>query len=113
MRKLCFVLSLALLSASPAFRAVAQDGDPPAAAHSDAEREARAHYAQGQAAFNAGRYDQAVAEFEAGFAALPRPGFLLNIGHSERRRGNLRKARAAYKKFLLVEPTTKLRDDVN
>jgi tetratricopeptide (TPR) repeat protein len=115
MRKLSLVLLM--LALSPALfgsRALAQggDGEGVAAGQSEAEREARAHYALGQTAFKAGRYDQAVTEFEAGFAALPRPGFLLNIGHAERRRGNLRKARAAYKKFLLVEPTTKLRDDV-
>src|SRR4051794_34825779 len=111
MRKLSLVLLLALLPALFPGWAVAQN-DVPGAAQGEAEREARAHYVLGQVAFNAGRYDQAVTEFEAGFEALPRPGFLLNIGHSERRRGNLRKARAAYKKFLLVEPTTKLRDDV-
>lgn len=78
----------------------------------DAERESRARYAVGETAFKAGRYLQAVVEFEAGFAAVPKPGFLLNIGHAYRRLGDLHKARAAYKKFLLVDPTSNLHDDV-
>jgi tetratricopeptide (TPR) repeat protein len=78
----------------------------------DAEREARARYAAGEAAFKAGRYRPAVVEFEAGFAAVPKPGFLLNIGHAYRRLGDLHKARAAYKKFLLVDPTSTLHGDV-
>jgi tetratricopeptide (TPR) repeat protein len=77
-----------------------------------AERESRARYAVGEAAFKAGRYQQAVLEFEAGFAAVPKPGFLLNIGHAYRRLGDLHKARAAYKKFLLVDPTSDLHEDV-
>jgi hypothetical protein len=78
----------------------------------EAERESRARYAAGEAAFRAGRYRPAVVEFEAGFAAVPKPGFLLNIGHAYRRLGDLHKARAAYKKFLLVDPTSTLHDDV-
>lgn len=78
----------------------------------DAERESRTRYALGEAAFKAGRYLQAVVEFEAGFEAVPKPGFLLDIGHAYRRLGAFHKARAAYKKFLLVDPTSALHDDV-
>ena len=70
----------------------------------DAERESRTRYALGEAAFKAGRYLQAVVEFEAGFEAVPKPGFLLDIGHAYRRLGALHKARAAYKKFLKLAP---------
>ena len=115
MRRLSLVLLMLALTgvpaaAWPAPRVLAQGRS--GSGGSEAERQARAHHTLGQAAFKAGRYDDAVAEFEAGFAALPRPGFLLNIGLAERKRGNLRKARAAYKKYLLVEPATKLRAEV-
>jgi tetratricopeptide (TPR) repeat protein len=100
---------LVLLVAIPSL-AGAQDNS--ATDRPDAEQKAREHYAQGEAAFKAGQYDQALAEFEAGFATLPRPKFLLNIGHTERKRGQLFKARAAYKKYLLMEPDSKFSDNV-
>jgi tetratricopeptide (TPR) repeat protein len=111
--RVCLVaLAGASLPARPAGAAPARARLAAAAEPSEAEQKARAHYAQGEAAFHAGRYEEAAAEFEAGFAAMPRPGFLLNIGHSQRRLGNLRKARAAYKKFLLVDPGSKMRPEV-
>jgi tetratricopeptide (TPR) repeat protein len=78
----------------------------------DLERTARRHYAQGEAAFKAERYESALKEFEAGYAVSPRPGFLLNMGQTERKLGHLRKARSLYKKFLLIEPTSSLATEV-
>jgi tetratricopeptide (TPR) repeat protein len=90
--------------------ALAEDVPPPDPGQ--AELKARDLYAQGEAAFKAGRYDDALAEFEAGFAAVPRAGFVLNIGHVYRKIGKLRNARSAYKKYLLMEPDSKFRDNV-
>jgi len=75
-------------------------------------RKARDHYKQGEEAFAAGRYDEAYREFESGYQLAPRPVFLLNMAHSERRRGDLKNARALYKKFLLVDPESKYRGEV-
>src|SRR5450432_3186377 len=90
--------------------ALAEDVPPPDPG--EAELKARDLYAQGEAAFKAGRYDDALTEFEAGFAAVPRAGFVLNIGHVYRKIGKLRNARSAYKKYLLMEPDSKFRDNV-
>jgi hypothetical protein len=68
-------------------------------------------HARGDAALKAERFREALTEFEAGYATVQRPGFLLNIAHAARRLGDLQKARANYKKFLLIEPTSKFRDD--
>jgi tetratricopeptide (TPR) repeat protein len=96
------------LSSAPLARAAEQA--PPS--QEDREQAARRHFAQGDAAFKAGRYDAALSEFEAGYAASPRPGFLLNMAHTARKLGDLRKARSLYKKYLLTDPTSKLREDV-
>ncbi len=65
---------------------------------------ARRHFLAGKRAFEAKRYSAALKEFEAGYAIEPRPGFLLNMGHSARRMGELRRARDYYLKFLESDP---------
>jgi Tetratricopeptide repeat len=90
-----------------------QAADPPAGNHpSAAEQQARADFARGDAAYKNGQYAQAVTEFEAGYALAPRPGFILNIALAWRKLGNLHKARAYYKKYLLIEPDSKFRPNV-
>lgn len=76
-------------------------------------REAQARYRQGDEAFRAGRYDQAYQEFEAGFALVPRPLFVLNMAHAQRRRGELRSALALYRRYAAMDPESKLRDEVS
>ncbi len=102
------VLVVLFLFASSLARA--QNGPP--ADKGGPEQVARELYAQGEAAFKAGQYDEALTAFEAGFAAVPRAGFVLNIGHVYRKIGKLRNARAAYKKYLLMEPDSKFRANV-
>jgi hypothetical protein len=85
---------------------------PVAAAEGDKVKRAREHYRLGEEAFKAGRYDEALMEFEAGFHLSQKPLFLLNMAHAERRRGDLRKARAQYKRYLLMEPDSKYRGEV-
>jgi hypothetical protein len=73
---------------------------------------ARAHFKAGERAFNAGDYAKALAEFEAGYALVPRPGFLLNMAHTERRLGNPARARDIYQRYLEVDPQSARRDEV-
>jgi tetratricopeptide (TPR) repeat protein len=79
---------------------------------SEAVRQSREHYRKGDEAYAAGRYDEAYQEFDKGYQLAPRPVFLLNLGHTERRRGNLVSARAFYQKFLLIEPRSKYAAEV-
>ena len=69
----------------------------------------RRHFERGQELYNKNRFLEAAREFEAGYQALPRSPFLLNIGHSYRRAQELRKAKAAYELMLKVDPTTQHR----
>jgi tetratricopeptide (TPR) repeat protein len=92
--------------------ATASAGEDPCPTPEEGEQNAREHYARGEAAFKVGHYETALSEFEAGFVSSSRPGFLLDMAHTERRLGDLREARALYKKYLLVDPSSKLRVDV-
>ena len=85
---------------------VAQAADPEAVAR------ARELYKSGEKAFKAGKYEEALHDWETGYQLSNRPLFLLNMGHAERRRGQLANARTLYKRFLLMEPETKLRDEI-
>jgi|KBSMisStandDraft_5_1062788.scaffolds.fasta_scaffold594148_2 hypothetical protein len=79
-----------------------------AAAPSEKEKEARAHFQSGEAKFKAGEFDAALTEYQAGYDAKPLPGFLVNIAQCQRRLGDLKAARATYQKFVLVAPDSPL-----
>jgi hypothetical protein len=81
---------------------------PVGAATPEAERTARAHFQAGEARFKAGAFDEALAEYQAGYDVLPLPGFLINVAQCQRRLGELKPARATYQKFVLVAPDSPL-----
>lgn len=68
--------------------------------------ESRQHYARGRSLYLANHNEEALREFEAGFEAVPRPEFLINIGLCEMRLGHPREARDAFRKFLSAAPET-------
>jgi hypothetical protein len=75
-----------------------------AAGPSAAERAARHSFQNAESHFRAGRFAEALAEYQAGYDKAPLPGFLINIAQCHRRLGDLRKARATYHKFVMVAP---------
>ena len=75
-------------------------------------RKAREHFRVGEQAFKEGRYQDAYREWQAGYELSPRALFLLNMAHAERRRGDLPNARVLYRRYLLMEPDSKLRGEV-
>src|SRR5262249_3631246 len=79
-----------------------------AAAPSEKEREARSHFQAGEARFKAGAFDEALAEYQAGYDAKPLPGFLVNIAQCQRRLRDLKAARVTQQKFVLVAPDSPL-----
>jgi len=64
----------------------------------------RKYFKRGQELLKANDYRGAVKAFEAGNAAAPRVGFLLNIGNCYRKLGELGKAREYYWRFLDAAP---------
>jgi tetratricopeptide (TPR) repeat protein len=82
------------------------------AAPSTAEREARRRFDEGETKYRAGHYAEALASYQAGYAADPLPGFLVNIAQCQRRLGDLKTARATYREFVVVAPDSRLVPEV-
>jgi tetratricopeptide (TPR) repeat protein len=64
----------------------------------------KAHLQRGLQLYRDGLYQNAIAEFESGYAALPRPAFLLNIAQAYRKLNQLEQARNYYQQFALRSP---------
>jgi tetratricopeptide (TPR) repeat protein len=78
----------------------------------DVER-ARVHFDAGRSFFNLGRYADAAAQFQAGYELVPKPRFLLNLGHCFLKMAMHARAREAYERFLaLVPPDDSDREEV-
>jgi tetratricopeptide (TPR) repeat protein len=56
-------------------------------------------------AYNLGRYDDAAAEYERAYEAVPDPVLLFNIGQSYRQAGKPEKALVSYRAYLRTAPT--------
>jgi tetratricopeptide (TPR) repeat protein len=78
----------------------------------DAEGEARRHFNNGKRLYDGGQYREAADEFEAGYAILPKSGFLINIGHCYRRAGDLKRAKRYYELFLEKDSRSPQRQEV-
>src|SRR5262245_28230044 len=73
---------------------------------------ARFHYESGTVAYKAGRYADAISEFEIGYALSPRPEFLLSLAQSYRRLGRYPEAREYCDRFLAVAPSAAIAAEV-
>jgi tetratricopeptide (TPR) repeat protein len=62
---------------------------------------ARLHYQAGEKLYLLGRYEDALREFQDGYAIAPKPEFLLNLGQVHRKLGNREQAVEMFEKFLL------------
>jgi tetratricopeptide (TPR) repeat protein len=83
-----------------------------AAPDSADERDARLKFRSAEAHFHAGQFAEALVDYQAGYEALPLPGFLVNMAQCQRRLGNLKEARASYQRFLLIAPDSPLGPDI-
>jgi len=108
-RTLCALLGVILALAGPLGVA---NGSSPAVADAEPSRAARRRFQSAEVHFHAGRFAEALADYQAGYDAAPLPGFLVNIAQCQRRLGDLKKARATYQRFLLVAPDSPLGPDV-
>jgi tetratricopeptide (TPR) repeat protein len=66
----------------------------------DDEERARGHYEIGLGLYRLGDYRAAAREFAAGYELAHKPGFLLNLGQTYRKLGEVREARDMYRQFL-------------
>jgi tetratricopeptide (TPR) repeat protein len=81
-----------------------------ASARAQEDARARAHYDAAQAHVAAERYDEAYAEFSAGFELSQRPAFLFNMGECALHAGRRDQARADYARYLERAPTGAMSD---
>jgi tetratricopeptide (TPR) repeat protein len=88
---------LVLLAAAPA--AGQPEERPPCSV-----RQARAQFELGQAHLKLEKYEQAMADFEAGYACIPMPVFLYDIAQMARFSGERAKALEFYRRYLAAEP---------
>jgi hypothetical protein len=72
---------------------------PVAGARTETPARGKVHLERGLQLYRDGLYQQAIAEFESGYAALPRPAFLLNIAQAYRKLNQLERARSYYQQF--------------
>jgi tetratricopeptide (TPR) repeat protein len=80
---------------------------------SDATRAAaRKHFETAEEHFRAGRFAEALGHYKSGYETSALPGFLINIAHCHRLMGELRLARGTYRRFLLVNPQSPRRAEV-
>lgn len=78
----------------------------------DRTEEAKALFAAGRAAFEAGLYVDALASFERSYAISHRPGLLFNIALSHDRLRQDEKALAAYEAYLAAVPAAENRAEI-
>jgi tetratricopeptide (TPR) repeat protein len=69
----------------------------PARAGIDDDQRARGHFEIGLGLYRLGDYPAALKEFAAGYELAHKPGFLLNLGQTYRKLGELREARDMYR----------------
>jgi tetratricopeptide (TPR) repeat protein len=69
-----------------------------------AEPEAERLYKEGQAAYDAQRYDDALAAWTKSYELSHLPGLVFNIAQAQRLRGDCVKAVEAYNKFIALDP---------
>jgi tetratricopeptide (TPR) repeat protein len=63
---------------------------------------ARERFNVGKTLYDLGNYRDALREFAAGYALVPKPQFLLNIGQCHRQLGEIAQARRVYERFLAL-----------
>ena len=112
------VAGLSALSPTLIARADRGLGRPPRGRPGPAQAEtaklveqARSHFDAGNQHYAAGRYTEAIQQFQAGYALVPRPNFLVNLGQAYRKLGDLARAKESYVAYVRALPqNSALRD---
>ncbi len=65
---------------------------------------AKTHFRAGKTFYDLGQYDEAIREFAAGYAMVPKPEFLLNLGQAYRRNRESAKATEMFERYLEQTP---------
>jgi len=90
---------------------VASAAPPPTRAQAAALKRAKEHFKKGQAAHAAGKYDEAIVEYQAAYDASPLPDLLFNLAQVQRLKGDSRQALDSYLKYLEQAPNGRGADE--
>lgn len=77
-----------------------------------ATEQARRHDEKGKKFFNLGQWDDAIAEYRAAYELRSDPAFLFNLAQAYRRKGDLQRSLDLYKNFLIENPKSRKRADI-
>jgi hypothetical protein len=102
----------AFLSRSVSLLFVLAASSPCRAEKPDIQTQARVHFQKGMAAFELGRFQEALVEYQRAYAVAPLPGFLFNIGQCHRNLGNFQKAVFFFRLYLRKKPEARNREAV-
>jgi len=105
-------IRLLLLAAFLALPGVAGAADPPDAPSAEPAAAARAAYRRGADLYKAGKYREAIAQFEAADRLKPSPALQFNIGQSWERLGDHAEALASFARYLRLDPAAPNRESV-
>jgi tetratricopeptide (TPR) repeat protein len=83
-----------------------------AASESVDRAEGRRRFEIGEQHYRHGEYQAALENYEVGYRLTRLPGFLINMAHCYLLSGEARKARATYRKYLVVEPASQHKAEV-
>src|SRR3954451_12635395 len=75
------------------------------------EDQARAHFVAGQGDYAAGRYQEALHEFEVCYGLAPRPEFLINFAQTERKLCRHQSAVVHIEQYLATGPAPALAEE--
>jgi tetratricopeptide (TPR) repeat protein len=98
-----------MTAAAPAPRAQDNAATAAPATAAAVDPEARRLADRGLAHFEAGRYREAIDDFEASYKITPAPGLLYNLAQAQRLGGDCGAALALYRRFLAAHPAGNIR----
>jgi tetratricopeptide (TPR) repeat protein len=107
MRWVAVALALMLVAAAGAASPAAAQGKT----SSTSRKKARQHYQQAKAFQEAGRYSEAIAEYEKAHDAVPDPAFLYNVARCLHLAGERERAIDKYQEYLDEKPTGEIADE--
>ncbi|MFK8002824.1 MAG: tol-pal system YbgF family protein [Polyangiales bacterium] len=108
----CSFLALCLLSLPLSAQAQPAEAASPETEQADTDGDARAAFAAGSDAFEAGAYDGALRLFERSYELSGQPELLYNIGHCHDRLRNDQQAVASFEAYLEARPDAATRTAV-
>jgi Tetratricopeptide repeat len=99
-----FLAASLCATASPVLAQESPPADDPAA------KKSLDHYQKGRTAYDLGRFEEAIKEFEAAYETKPHPAYIYNLAQTYKQKGDHQKAVFYYRRYLKLEPTAKNRE---